>query len=466
MSMNRLVCLVLVAAGGAAHAGGVYLPFRGVRATGRGGAFVAGADDAEALWDNPAGLAALAGGPESVQLLLDAAYVGHDLTYTRIDSGGNHLPPVSTDPQILPLPTLAAEFDLGSRFALGVGFLAPYSALDGFPAGGPQRYALVDIHHTVLAIAEVAVAWRVSDKLSVGAGIQDMVVHFSARTVFSACPSEIPCAPEDPEFDALGEIAGTSLFNPSAVLGAQLHATPWLTFGASVQLPIHIATGGTVKVRLPSSGFYNGSSVSGDQADLTTTFPAMVRAGVEVAPSPRLRIEAGIDYELWSEQSSIDVTPHDVHVENAAGVGTYDIGPITILRNFDDTLALRLGVEAQPAAGLPLTLRAGFVHESGASTPANLSVFTVDTSKNALTVGVGWTAGRVRLDATYAHVFMSDGNVPAGTSCQPQVNPIRSGQGTMPGACVHDGDPSHVYVGDGTYVSAWNVLGAGVAIGF
>src|SRR5262249_6023233 len=115
MWITRSVLVALVATSGAAHAGGLYLPFRGVRETGRGGAFVAGADDAEALWDNPAGLAALAGGAESVQLLLDAAYVGHSLTYTRIDSGGNLLAPVSSDPQILPLPTLAAEFDLGSR---------------------------------------------------------------------------------------------------------------------------------------------------------------------------------------------------------------------------------------------------------------------------------------------------------------------------------------------------------------
>jgi long-chain fatty acid transport protein len=464
--MNRLVVFWVLAVSGAAHAGGVYLPFRGVRETGRGGALVAGADDAGSLWDNPAGLAALAGGAETVQLLLDAAYVGHDLTYTRIDSGGNHLAPVSSDPQILPLPTLAAEFDLGSRLALGVGVLAPYSALDGFSATGPQRYALVDIHHTVLAVVEAALAWKINDQLSVGVGVQDLVVHLSARTVFSACPSEIPCAPEDPELDALGEITGTSLFNPSAILGARFKATPWLTLGASVQLPISVSMGGSVKVRLPSSGFYNGASVSGDAADLSTTFPAMVRAGVEVAPSPRLRIEAGVDYELWSEQKTIDIQPHDVHVENAAGVGTYDIGPITILRDFDDTLALRLGVEAEPAASLPLVLRAGFVHESGASTPAYLSVFTADTTKNAVTVGVGWTLGRVRLDASYAHVFMADGDVPAGTSCQPQVNPIRTGEGATPGPCMHDGDPSRVYVGDGTYVSSWDVLGLGMAIGF
>jgi len=40
-----------------AAAGGMVLPVRGVRTLERGGAFVAGADDADALWLDPAGLA-------------------------------------------------------------------------------------------------------------------------------------------------------------------------------------------------------------------------------------------------------------------------------------------------------------------------------------------------------------------------------------------------------------------------
>ena len=39
-----------------ASAGGFYLTDRGVRPLGRGGAFIAGADDQHAVWYNPAGL--------------------------------------------------------------------------------------------------------------------------------------------------------------------------------------------------------------------------------------------------------------------------------------------------------------------------------------------------------------------------------------------------------------------------
>ena len=40
-----------------ARAAGLYFTDRGVRPLGRGGAFVAGADDFNATWYNPAGLA-------------------------------------------------------------------------------------------------------------------------------------------------------------------------------------------------------------------------------------------------------------------------------------------------------------------------------------------------------------------------------------------------------------------------
>jgi hypothetical protein len=33
-------------------------------------------------------------------------------------------------------------------------------------------------------------------------------------------------------------------------------------------------------------------------------------------------------------------------------------------------------------------------------------------------------------------------------------------------ACVHDGEPGHVYVGDGAYKSSWDMLGMGMSVGF
>ena len=57
--LTLVAALAAVLVPSVATAGGMYLSTRGVRPTGRAGAFVAGADDASALWFNPAGLAHL-----------------------------------------------------------------------------------------------------------------------------------------------------------------------------------------------------------------------------------------------------------------------------------------------------------------------------------------------------------------------------------------------------------------------
>src|ERR1051325_8770345 len=94
----------VLGAPGDAAAGSMMLPVRGVRTVERAGALIAGADDADALWLNPAGLAHLAGDGHKA-LLFDAAYVYQTVDYTRIDSGGNQLAPVSNQQPGQPIPT-------------------------------------------------------------------------------------------------------------------------------------------------------------------------------------------------------------------------------------------------------------------------------------------------------------------------------------------------------------------------
>src|SRR5512139_3448822 len=96
-----LAVLSILLASTRASAGGLWLTDRGVVPMGRGFAMVAGANDPQALWYNPAGLAW-----SGQQLLFDASLTVLNGNYTRIDGGGNTLPTIAIDHSILPLPMI------------------------------------------------------------------------------------------------------------------------------------------------------------------------------------------------------------------------------------------------------------------------------------------------------------------------------------------------------------------------
>jgi len=389
--VTRLAILIaLCAVAGDAAAGGMVLPVRGVRTVQRAGALIAGADDADALWLDPAGLAHLAGDGHKA-LLFDAAYVYQTVDYARIDSGGNHLASVSNGQPGQPIPTLAGALGIGDRLVIAGGIAAPYAGLHKYADDGAQRYASVSLNGSAFVYVTFGAAYKVNDRLRVGATVMDVFSKVASRIVLSGCPGQTVCAPEDPEFDSLGQDNQTDYFAPSGSLGVQYDVTPSATIGLAVQAPSRVSATGTFKARLPSSAFFEGGRVVGDESELSFTLPAVVRAGVEVRPRPELRIEAALDIELWSMHDDIHIAPHGVQIQGAPGVGTYVVGDLTIPRNYKTSFAPAIGAEWH---GPNYMVGAGYSYETAAAPPGYVSVLTVDSSKHLIGIGGGpWWSG-------------------------------------------------------------------------
>lgn len=448
----------LVAMSAPAHAGGMFLPTRGVRATARAGAFVAGIDDVGAIGFNPAGLAHRAGGNNKKQAYIDFGFVAQDVTYTREDSGNNLLEPVTNEAPGLPIPTIGVAFDVAPDVVVAAGVFAPYASLGKYPADGGQRYSLIDMSESVLAVVEVSVGWRVNDGLRLGAGIQNMVSHVASTLVFSGCPGETLCGPEDPEFDSLGQIQQTDLFSPSGIVGVQLDLGDSVTVGASVQLPFRVAGKGKLTTKLPDSGFYASAEVVGDEGSMAMTLPAIVRAGVQVRPAKHWAVELDVDYEMWSMQESLEIEPDNVRIENTPGVGTYEIGPMEVERGMQNSVAIALGVEGRPAGdSMPLSVAAGVAYETAAVTDEHLSVMTVDGDKMLYAAGFGYAFGDSRVFLSFAYADVSDRTVSPDVGKAKLLTPIRDDT---------QGAPLESYVNWGTYQTSWFVIGAGVSSEF
>ncbi|MDP3277298.1 MAG: outer membrane protein transport protein [Deltaproteobacteria bacterium] len=442
-----------------ANASGFFVTERGVRPLARGGAFVAGADDAHSMWFNPAGLV-----HAGRSFLIDAAYVGHNVRYTRESLPAMNMPvsyPTVTNGQApLAIPTLALTHNFGlQRANFGLMIAAPNAVIPSYPEGSqdnpaPQRYSLYTLNGSILATVGVYGAYKPSEQFSFGGGILMLAGTFNARVALTGCPSTITCQPEDPAWDAVAQIEAGPILSPTAAMGVQFAPAPWLRLGLSGQLPMWVDAPAKLRVRLPSHPFYDGAMTQGDSASVSFVMAPILRAGVEVRPTPVDRIEVAFVWEAWSVHDAITLTPQGMGISltNVRGVGTYQIGPQTIVRGWQHAFSARIGYERHQSlpGGWKLFPRAGFSFDSSASPNEYTSVMTLDADKFVGTAGVGFGRGAWRIDANFAYAYSPPVVVAAGDARIPVVAPFRQSR-----------DANRNYINGGRYEMSNFVAGAG-----
>lgn len=458
----------LIASG--ANAGGLYTADRGVRPLGRGGAFVAGADDLGAIWYNPAGLA-----DAGTSALVDFSWLNFSSEYTRrtnvTDAGGTvrrvDFPQVKGTTPFLPIPTFAAAYNFGSekQFTIAGGSFAPYTAVasypltvDGKPA--PTRYSLVSLEGSALVIAGGYFAYKPIEQFRVGGGVQALVGKFQTTVVFSASPSDrLISAPEDPQYDAFSKLDVGMIVAPSANFG--MIAAPFknLRIGASAQLPFWVNAPAKITVKLPDAAPFDRARQEGSDAQVRFRLPPVIRAGIEyrtdISEESRLRIEAAFVREFWSVHDSIDVRPDNVKLYDITGFPSpFGVAPISLPRNFQDANSFRLGSEYSLKNLIRdywIDLRAGVSYETSAIPPQWVSPLTYDANKL-----IGSAGGSVhvnehwRMDAVASLVLLDGTTVDPSQAKVPRVNPVR-------------GNPTKTEpINGGDYSARAIVLGVGV----
>jgi long-chain fatty acid transport protein len=451
-----------------ARAAGLYFTDRGVRPLGRGGAFVAGADDLNAIWYNPAGLA-----DAGTSFLLDASWLDWSSSFTRQtnvpDANGTirtySFPTVNGTTPFLPIPTIGASYNVPSmrELTFAAGAFAPYTAVASYPltlADGtpsPSRYSLVSLDGSALVVTGLWAAYKPAEWIRLGVGVEALVGTFDSTVVFSACPPKnLVCAAEDPNYDAYSQLKVGPIFAPSGNAGVTLVPEKHVRIGVSGQLPFSIDAPATVTVRLPNAIEFDNASQSGDNAHVKFELPAIFRVGVEgrVHAGPGdLRVEVAYVREFWTTQHSIDIIPNNIELLNVKGFPSpYAVSPISIPRNFDNSNSYRLGGEYSfKVSEYLLDARLGLNYETSAVPTAYESPLTVDMNKVTLGMGGSIHVGpHWRFDAMFAHTFASTVVVDPSIAAVPKVNPVQ-------------GNPTQSEsVNGGTYTASAEVLGVGL----
>lgn len=468
--------MAVLSLAGPSRAAGLYYADRGVRPLGRGGAFIAGADDPGAIAYNPAGLFEAGG-----QILVDGSWVNFSSDYTRqalirqVDPNTGEetatyvktYAPVQGTTPFLPIPTIAAAFRVHPKWVVGAGVWAPYAALTSYPdavqgpAGpepAPQRYSLLSLDGSALALLGVGVAHEPMEGVRIGATVGMLTGIFRNTIYVSGCvPERFICAPEDPDWDILAELNAGPIFAPTGQIGAIYVPDPKWRFGASFHLPIWVRSGATVRARMPRAAVFETARQDGEDADINFELPWSIKVGVEARLIENLRVELGGTYDRWGMHDTIDVDPDGASIKNLAGFPeTYYVPSISLERGFQDSFSVRLGGEyGIPLGAVDITARAGISFDSSAIPAERLSVLTMDGPKLTPSLGVSVHVGAFRFDATYAHVFTPEITVDPAQAKVALLTPVKANPPENP-----------TYINGGVYNARANIVGLGAVYTF
>ena len=436
--MSRLPWLLLFIASDAL-AGGYFFPDSGVVAVGRGGAFVASADDTFAQYYNPGALARL----DRWTIDLGVSGVRQDLEFTRQLDDGSFADPVSNQDGFFTVPQIGVGGPLiEDKLHLAVGLYTGYAPSFGYDPDGPQRYTLND-SLVWQAYAGPTLTYSPIPQLSVGVGLQWQFLRVEQELTASLNGTD------DPNNDVGVRVEQFDPFAPSANFGVLVRPVDELSVGLTVQLPSSFNASGTMTADLSDTTIADllvETRLEDDDVRLALDMPLILKAGVAVHPVPESAIEVAVVWENWGSFEELTLSEIDLEIESQFFQAPEVDPELALPAGLRDTVSLRLGGSVDVID--ELTLRAGGFYETGAHTDDRLSVGLYDPSKFQLGGGtsVHLLDDRLHADLSVAGVFFANRTV-TDSSVEQVV--------------LQDVDP--LVVGNGEYRSSGLVIAGGLS---
>ena len=428
--------------------GGYYGGALGARAAGRGGAFVARADDPTAISINPAGLADLRGW----RLEVGNQFSYNSYAYTRaptLDWGqemNGTAPTVAFARVTNGTPAQAADPFIGVTTDFGLqdwGFgLAVYApsgiAQEQFPVTGGQNYMMTQRQAIILDYAASA-AWKYRELFGLGVTADVVSVpRLEYSLMINGNPFQGGINPVSSPYDLLAQTKGSDWFTMNARVGAWFRPEPWLEVAASGQvIPTDIVTHSTLAVS-PQDQNLNpvqlrrgATGPNANDVTIRLPLPMMARAGLRYISLDqgveRWDLEVDVEYETWSRVNQFTVDTNGL-VAHAATTNI-NIGTIVVPKQWKNVLSVKLGGDF---ALVPdrWKLRAGAYYESALAAPAYANVDFAGGPQVGGAVGGSLLDGALEVALTYQLRYMltqtvseADARVPQQVPASPCVAP-------------------------------------------
>ena len=371
----KKLALLLVAT--SARAGGLGRP-NGISAhgVGMGGAFTAWADDATAVYFNPAALDVI-----DPHVMVGGELVVGPRSYTPIaDDGSRGDAQKATAVAPLPSAGVTGRFSYNgerSPFSLGAGVWNTFGGKIGFPKTGMPA---LDATEDAAIEVDAGAALRISDKLAIGGSFRFGIGLFAIDST---------AMPYDAQLAASG-------IGVAMAWGVLVRPSETTRIGATWRSPLRITTSGSGTIQF-------ASGAEQEQLQHDQNWPQQVSLGGGWQPAPAVKLAAQVDWTEWSQI-------HELAIRFPAMPAIDQVYP----EAWRDSWAFRLGGEY--AASSAVCVRAGAYFDSDAVPDRTIERQYLDSNKLGIAAGAGVRAAGWRADAAIDVVLPSTRTVPNNTA--------------------------------------------------
>lgn len=362
--MKKFLCLLTLSAVSllmsvsTVFAAGFALPEQSASAMGMSSAFTAQADDASAVWYNPAGMTNLDGTRVSGGLVAIYPTFSHENVDGTTDVGerGWHFP-----------LDFYATHKLNDRFSFGFGINNPFGLSTNWSkTSETNQVATLSALKTTEFNPNIAI--KVNDKFSLAAGVAFVSLDASLKSMFLGA------------LDARLSGAGNGWGGNIAAL---YKISDSVSTGLSYRSRVHIRVDGTAEI----------AGVTTAPASTRITLPDLAQWGVSYKASDKLTLNADLGYTWWSTYDKIVISSN---------------GPLdgqVFDKKWKDVWNLRVG--GQYKLSDQWKLRAGLQYDQTPVPDDHFETRVPDSDRYGVSIGTGYTVGNLTVDLAYLYEYFT-----------------------------------------------------------
>jgi long-chain fatty acid transport protein len=405
-----LVALMIFAFSPLAHGSGFLIYEHGAVAMAMAGAFVGLANDATAIFHNPAGIAFL----EGTQVSAGVTLIFPNTTLALDNWPDPAYQSIDLESQVFYPPTFYITHKFSDNIVAGFGFFAPYGLGTEWPdpANFPLRYIATRANMQTL-IFNPTLAYKFNDNLSVGVGVSyihsslelDLTYLLDLTAIPGLGTYDVPIAVDNTTGTAWAVNAGALYKGEKFSLGFNWRGGFTIDYDGDLDLDMS-----NVPIPIPE----NGTVVA------PFSFPHVLGIGAAFNLSDQLILTADVHYVLWSAFDVIEVEADVPGLPIAL-----DFPPID--ENFEDSFLFRVGMQYQMNENF--ALRGGFLYDETPQPVASMDTMLPDSDRWALTAGFGYNVGQFAIDVAYQFEPFKDRTSPNRSIPFYQVGPLNLGEG-------------------------------------